>query len=101
MEKKIKVQIGERTVRIMPHMMKDVEKFGATTEKRVLREVPKELIKSVNPLPKMTEVKPVLNKPPEEVRNLTETKADLQKPSEPDVTEKKVRKSPVRSKAKK
>jgi hypothetical protein len=98
MEKKIKVQIGERTVRIMPHMMKDAEKFGATTEKKVLRDVPKELIK-VNPLPRMNEVKPDSNKPLEEVRNLTEPKPDSQK--EPEVTEKKVRKAPVRSKAKK
>jgi hypothetical protein len=91
MEKKIKVQIGERSVWIMPHMLKDAEKFGATTEKRVLREVPRELIKRVEPLPKMEQFKPpeVILK---DIRPVESVPVLLEKPK---------RKTPVKSKSKK
>lgn len=44
MEKKIEVEIDGRIVRIMPHMLKDATKFGASTLKRQSRRVPDELL---------------------------------------------------------
>jgi hypothetical protein len=81
MEKKIEVVTKEgKIIRVMPHMVKDSEKFGVTRTKRTLKDVPKELIKVAkivepDPLPVMETTQPVK-----------------------EVVEKK-RKSPVRSKA--
>lgn len=43
MEKKIEVEIEGRKVRIMPHMLEDAGRFGATQTKRQIKEPPKEL----------------------------------------------------------
>jgi hypothetical protein len=81
MEKKIEVVTKEgKIIRVMPHMVKDSEKFGTTRTKRTLKDVPKELIKVAkivepDPLPVMETTQPV-----------------------EEVVEKK-RKAPVRSKA--
>ena len=93
MEKKIEVEINGRKVRIMPHMLSDAAKFGATQEKRIIKETPKELLKSPikTPLPEMEEVEPE----PQRV-NLPD---ELKEP-EPGLLEKPKRKSPVRSKSK-
>ena len=91
MEKKIEVEIGGRKVRIMSHMLADAAKFGATQQARIVKETPKELIKAVKePLPQMKEVKQEAKVEP--LPEVT-TKAPE--------TVKAVRKTPVRSKAKK
>jgi len=43
-EKKVEVTIGDRTVRVMEHMLSDAAKFGATRTKKITKDVPKELI---------------------------------------------------------
>ena len=88
MERKIEVEIGGRKVRIMAHMLNDAMKFGATQEKKIIKETPKELLrpaKVISPLPQMVEVKP-------------EPKVE---PLPTELLEKPKRKSPVKSKAKK
>ena len=91
MEKKIEVEINGRKVRIMPHMLSDAAKFGATQEKRIIKETPKELLKSPikDPLPEMKEVKP------------ESEKTNLPEEAKPELLEKPKRKSPVKSTSKK
>ena len=66
-EKKIEVVVDGRTVRIMPHMIGDVTKFGASEPRKIIKEPPKELMqplkkidlsksevpKDISPLPKV------------------------------------------------
>lgn len=44
MEKKIEVEIDGKIVRIMPHLLEDAARFGASTLKRQSRKVPDELL---------------------------------------------------------
>lgn len=97
MEKKISVEVNGRTVRIMPHMLPDLEKLGAVQTKKVLKETPKELLKPIQVIkaskpveltPKATEV---INPLP-----AMEVKSD----AVPEIFEVKKRKTPVRSKTK-
>jgi hypothetical protein len=48
-EKKVEVNIDGRIVRVMPHMVGDMTKFGSTEPRKVVKEPPKELM---HPLPK-------------------------------------------------
>lgn len=48
-EKKVEVNIDGRIVRVMPHMVSDISKFGGSETRRVIKETPKELM---HPLPK-------------------------------------------------
>lgn len=87
MEKKVELTMPDgRKVRVMEHQVHDaVTKFGATRNKKELKEVPKELLripeKKVDPLPQMK----------------------IEPATEPDypVTAVPMRKTPVRSKSKK
>ena len=103
MERKIEVEIGGRKVRIMAHMLNDAMKFGATQEKKIIKETPKELLrpaKVISPLPQMVEVKPE----PRPAEKLVEkaTKQELLEAVLPEQAfEKPKRKPPVKSKAKK
>ena len=84
MEKKIEVEIDGRKVRIMPHMLKDAGRFGATQTKRQIKEPPKELgemkkiilppkLKIPEPEAKADEL-PVEELPVEEVKELPKVK---------------------------
>lgn len=73
-EKKISVEINGKIVRIMPHMLADIKKFGGSEQRRVIKEPPKELLQ---PLPKrlilprtepVTEVIPAATYPGDEVK---------------------------------
>lgn len=72
MEKKVEVIIGERIVKVMPHMLEDMLLHGATKVKKVIKEVPKELLTipaKVDLLPEMKiEEKKEEAKPVREVR---------------------------------
>lgn len=46
-EKKIPVEVNGRIIRIMPHMLPDIKKFGGTEQRRVIKEPPKELLTPV------------------------------------------------------
>jgi hypothetical protein len=85
MAKKIEVEYNGRIHRVSEHMLETIAKFGATTQKRTVVNTPKELIKPA-PLP---------DPKTELVKVEPETKSLLPEP------EKKNRKAPVRSKAKK
>lgn len=50
-EKKIAVEVNGRIIRVMPHMLADVKKFGGSEQRRVIKEPPKELLSPL-PLPK-------------------------------------------------
>ena len=104
MEKKIEVEINGRKRLIPEHMLADYMKFGATQTKRAVKEPPRELLNAIKPQEIIT---PKVVKPPE-----LEKKPDIIKPEDaypepkeivtPDpLTEKKVRKKPVKSKSKK
>jgi hypothetical protein len=54
MEKKIEVEIDGKIVRIMPHMLEDASRFGASVIKRQTRKVPEELLN----IPKKEILKP-------------------------------------------
>jgi len=46
MEKKVTVEINGRQIRVMPHLVDDMVRFyGANKVKRVIKDVPKELLK--------------------------------------------------------
>lgn len=65
MDKKIELIVGDKVVRVMPHMVDDMLRFGATRMKKVIRNVPKELLSipevvklpEADPLPAMETVK--------------------------------------------
>jgi hypothetical protein len=76
MQKKVELMVGNRKIRCMEHMVAYMIQHGATREKRILKDVPKELLK----VPDLKKVDPLPNMK-------TEAKAP--------------RKAPVRSKAKK
>ena len=81
MEKKVEAVTKEgRIIRVMPHMLADLSRFDVSVKRPAIRDTPKELlnIPTKTILPKML---------------ITEA------PAEPE--EQKVRKAPVRSKAKK
>lgn len=45
MTKRIELQTAEgKIIKVMPHMVNDLLRFGATETKRILREPPKELL---------------------------------------------------------
>jgi hypothetical protein len=95
MEKKIELQTKDgRIIRVMPHMVKDFARFGATQTKRNIKEPPVEL-KKKPPLPDLN-LKPELMKiiPSGNQSNLPEMNNNL--PT--DLKEVKVRKTPVKSK---
>lgn len=61
MEKKVELILNNRTIRVMPHMIEDMLRLGATRTKKILKDVPKELLlipelKKVDPLPQMENV---------------------------------------------
>jgi len=56
--KKVELIVGDRKVRVMEHMVEDLLRYGATKTKKLLKDVPKELLtipelKQVSPLPPM------------------------------------------------
>ena len=70
MEKKIEVEIDGRRYKILPHMLEDASRFGASVIKRQVKEIPKELLiiptevkkvilppTNLEPLPVVPEVK--------------------------------------------
>ena len=94
-EKKIEVIINGKVRRVPEHMLEDMMKFGATTTKRTVKEIPKELLKF--PEPKKMIV------PPKEVISDPLPKMEITEPVKEaaETFDKPKRKSPVRSKAKK
>jgi hypothetical protein len=86
MEKKVELIMPDgRVVRVMEHQVHDaITKFGASKTKKEVRNVPQELLK----IPELKKVEPVL---------IPKVEADPLPKME--VTEKKERKAPVRSKA--
>lgn len=91
MEKKVKVEVGGRIVRVMPHMLNDMNRFGATQIQKVVKETPRELIKAVE---KAKEIKLL---PEMKITKAVEVIPDKVPEPEPEV---KTRKAPVRSKSK-
>lgn len=53
-EKKVEVVVDGRTIRVMPHMVGDISKFGASEPRRTVKPPPKELML---PLKKLVLVK--------------------------------------------
>lgn len=90
MEKKIEVQKDGRTFLVQEHMLSDLAKLGVTTTKRSIKEPPKELINMPKKVIMPSDVLP-------EMVNIPEVKPEVIHAE----VEKKVRKAPVRSKAKK
>lgn len=68
MEKKIKVIIEGRVVRIMPHLLPDMERFGVTRPVPK-KDIPKELLKPAD-IPRIRPAEPV--KPIEPVKPVDE-----------------------------
>jgi hypothetical protein len=89
MEEKVEVEINGRKFRVPKHMVDDYMKLGALQTKRLVREPPKEL-REVQPK------KIIL--PPKDL--LPVMKLEDVQPQEIIEPEKKLRKKPVRSKAK-
>lgn len=82
MAKKIEIEVNGRTVRVMEHMLSDLEKFGASRVKRVIKEMPRELmIIPARVLPEMKTTEPI-----------SPIRVEQELP--------KIRKKPVRSKSK-
>lgn len=68
-EKKIPVEVNGRIVRVMPHMLGDIKKFGGTEQHKVIKEPPKELLQVLPKriiLPRMeVDPKPLIIEEPE------------------------------------
>jgi hypothetical protein len=73
-EKKVEVTIKGKKIRVMPHMLKDIAKFGGTETRRTIKEPPNELLTISSPkkliLPRkveeiipVQEIKPIDLKP--------------------------------------
>jgi hypothetical protein len=86
MDKKIELIVGDKVVRVMPHMVDDMLRFGATRMKKVIRNVPKELLSipevvklpEADPLPAMETVKA---KADDTIQKVEPAKAFEKKPS--------------------
>lgn len=105
-ERKVEVEINGKIIRVSEHMLSDIAKFGGTSTKRTVKNPPVELLqmpkKVILPVVKL-EVKEIKPLPKEEKIILDVTDSNVSATAYPgDVEpEKKVRKTPVRSKAKK
>jgi len=62
MDKKIEVEVDGRIIRCMPSMLEDMMRFGATKPKKIMKDVPIELLTPI----KM--VKPKKEEPPIEAK---------------------------------
>lgn len=107
MEKKIEVEVGGRKVRVMEHMLDDIIKLGGVKTKKIIKDVPIELLKvpAKSPLPEMIitgKVKEV-KLTPEPAKFIEPVKEVVIEPVKTVIPtfEKPARKTPVRSKAKK
>jgi len=64
MEKKIEVEVDGRIIRCMPSMLEDMMRFGATKPKKIMKDVPIELLTPIK-MVKAKEEPPIESKPPE------------------------------------
>jgi len=62
MDKKIELEVDGRIVRCMPSMLEDMMRFGATKPKKIMKDVPVELL---TPIKMIKEEHPIKSKPPE------------------------------------
>ena len=94
MEKRVEVEINGKKLRVLEHLVPDMMKFGASLTKRSVKEPPRELLNLVPKKVVIPAEKPI-EKPVEDFPAPIEAVVpDLELPV-------KVRKTPVRSKAKK
>jgi hypothetical protein len=95
--KKVEVEVNGRIIRVPENMLHDLERFGVSQSKRVIKNPPKELLNMPDPktLIRPATLKTVL--PPEKKEIVPEVQKEV-----PDVVPevKKERKKPVRSKSK-
>ena len=89
MDTKITVEMNGRLVRIMPHTLELAKTMGAVETKKLLKNVPKELLTIPDPLPEM------------KVEEKPEPLPELKSEPVPEPEPAKIRKTPVRSKSKK
>jgi hypothetical protein len=91
--KKVEVEVNGRIIRVPENMLHDLERFGVSQSKRVIKNPPKELLNMPDPktLIRPATLKTVL--PPEKKEIVPEVQKEV-----PEV--KKERKKPVRSKSK-
>lgn len=81
--KRIEVELKGRIVRIMPHMLEDSIRFGASQIRRTVKETPKELITIPASVPKeliknpLPEMKEVVKEPEVSAKKITRTKSKV------------------------
>ena len=104
--KKVEIEINGKKIRVMPHLLGDMAKFGATETRRTIKNPPRELLHMIP----AKVILPTVDKKPEAnpsdfpkeapVKTIKEPAKETLVP-EKVVEEVKKRKTPVRSKTKK
>jgi hypothetical protein len=105
MEKKVEVEIRGHKIMVAEHMLEDLARFGITTGRRNIRDIPRELLNMPEPkrviLPgKPIEVPVIPVEVPVKTIEVIPTPV-IEPVIEPVIKTKAVRKTPVKSKAKK
>ena len=65
MDKKIELEVDGRIIRCMPSMLEDMMRFGATKPKKIMKDVPIELLTPIKMVKPKKEEPPIESKKPE------------------------------------